>query len=95
MNSFKELEMATSQAVQSYISKLSPKAGDILVFRCPNDVDGAIKAQAIYSELGKLVINGKINPEVSVLVVYGNDQLDLTSLTDDGLKSIGLQRIPK
>lgn len=86
------MTMAIDCVVEEYIEKLSPKKGDILVFHCPNDVDGAIKAQSVYNQMTDLAAQGVLDKDIPVLILYGDDGLSV--MTTEDLKRAGLQRIP-
>lgn len=82
---------AVDYVVEEYIEKLSPKKGDILIFHCPNDVDGALKAQSIYNQMTDLAAQGVLDKDIPVLILYGDDGLSV--LTSEELAKAGLRRI--
>lgn len=62
-----------------FVSKLSPKKGEIIVFqvRDQHSLEALEQAQVVYNQMSDLAREGKLDGEIPVVIIYGQDRLEL------------------
>lgn len=69
--------MAVSPEVETYVAKVSPKKGDIMVLSIRNQhsLQALAEAQSVMGQLAECAKEGKFDPEIPLIILYGEDKL--------------------
>lgn len=72
--------------IADYVSKLSPKKGDLIVFQMKDqhNLEALAQATGVLHQMGECAKAGMFDPEIPCIVIYGKDSLEAMGATKVG-----------